>query len=111
MPNGGTITISSTETKDFIKISFTDTGEGISDEILPNLFAPLFTTKAQGMGFGLAICKRIVEAHGGIITVKTQKGHRTTFTVTLPIDKKNETGGENVWIKIPESSLSTTMKP
>ncbi|MGD6852565.1 MAG: PAS domain S-box protein [Candidatus Bathyarchaeia archaeon] len=111
MPNGGTITISSTKTKDFLEISFTDTGEGISSEILPNLFAPLFTTKAQGMGFGLAICKRIVEAHGGLITVETQEGHGTTFTVTLPIDQKNETGGENIWINILESSLSTTMKP
>ncbi len=111
MPNGGTVTISSTKTKNFLEISFTDTGEGINDETLPNLFAPLFTTKAQGMGFGLAICKRIVEAHGGIITVETQKGHGTTFTVTLPIDQKIETGGENVWINIPESSLLTTMKP
>jgi signal transduction histidine kinase len=77
---------------------------------LPKLFSPLFTTKAQGMGFGLAICKRIIEAHGGTIKVKTTKNKGTTFTVTLPIEPKHEIGGENTWINIPESSLLTTMK-
>ena len=111
MPHGGKITIASREAKDSLQISFTDTGSGISEEILPKLFSPLFTTKAQGMGFGLAICKRIIEAHGGNITVETVKGQGTTFTVTLPVNPKLENGGENVWINIPESSLSTTMKP
>ncbi len=83
---------------------------GIPDEILPKLFAPLFTTKAQGMGFGLAICKRIIEAHEGTITVKTKNGEGTTFTVTLPIKSKLEIGGEKIWINVPESSLSTTTK-
>ena len=73
------------------------------DEILPKLFTPLFTTKAQGMGFGLAICKRITEAHGGTITVKTANGVGTTFIVTLPIEPKIEIGGEKVWIKMPKS--------
>ena len=59
---------------------------GIPDEALPKLFSPLSTTKAQGMGFGLAICKRIVEAHGGTISFKTTKGKGTTFIVTLPIE-------------------------
>ena len=67
---------------------------GISDEILPKLFLPLFTTKAQGMGFGLAICKRIVEAHGGTIKVKTAMGKGTTFTVSLPIKQPNRVGGD-----------------
>ena len=109
MPNGGKIMITSQQLKDRLEIYFTDTGIGISEEILPKLFSPLFTTKAQGMGFGLAICKRIIEAHGGTITVKTAKDQGTTFTLNLPLEPKIENGGENVWINVPESSLSTTM--
>ena len=85
MPDGGTLSIDSKPAIDRLEISFADTGMGISDEVLPKLFSPLFTTKAQGMGFGLAICKRIVEAHEGTITVHTCKGKGTTFTVTLPL--------------------------
>lgn len=110
MPNGGKITIDSKQVNGNLEVSFSDTGVGITDDVLPKLFSPLFTTKAQGMGFGLAICKRIIEAHGGTITVKTVKDKGTTFTVTLPIEPKLEIGGENTWINIPESSLSTTMK-
>jgi PAS domain S-box-containing protein len=110
MPNVGKLTIDSKETNGHLEISFADTGVGISDEILPKLFTPLFTTKAQGMGFGLAICKRITEAHGGTITVKTANGVGTTFIVTLPIESKIEVGGENVWIEMPKYSLSTMTK-
>jgi len=62
------------------------------------------------MGFGLAICKRIIEAHGGTITVKTANGEGTTFKITLPIENKIEIGGEKTWINMPESSLSTMTK-
>jgi signal transduction histidine kinase len=110
MPNGGKITIQSVETNGNIEVSFADTGIGINDDILPKLFSPLCTTKAQGMGFGLAICKRIIEAHGGKITVKTASGKGTTFSVTMPITQKNENGGERIWINLPESSSSMTMK-
>jgi len=92
------------------EISFEDTGTGISAEVLPKLFSPLFTTKAKGMGFGLAICKRIVEAHGGTIMVKTVRGQGTTFTVTLPIEQELDVGGESIWVNAPESSLSTMTK-
>ncbi|MGO8807712.1 MAG: ATP-binding protein [Candidatus Bathyarchaeia archaeon] len=71
-----------------IKISFEDTGIGIPEETLRKLFTPLFTTKAQGMGFGLAICKRIIEAHGGIIKVKTAINKGTTFTISLPMNSQ-----------------------
>jgi signal transduction histidine kinase len=84
MPNGGTLTITGRQEDGKVRVDFSDTGMGISDDVLPKLFAPLFTTKAQGMGFGLAICKRIVEAHGGTITVKTAIGKGTTFTITIP---------------------------
>jgi PAS domain S-box-containing protein len=86
MPYGGSISIIIKEENNHLELSFTDTGMGIPDEVLPKLFSPLSTTKAQGMGFGLAICKRIIEAHGGTISFKTAKGTGTTFTVTLPIE-------------------------
>lgn len=88
IPEDGTVNIDSRINDAVIEISFQDTGCGIPEEILPKLFTPLVTTKAQGMGFGLAICKRIVEAHNGSITVKTIKGQGTTFTVSLPIKMK-----------------------
>ena len=92
MPNGGTITINSKQANGNVDITFADTGTGIPEEVLPKIFSPLFTTKAQGMGFGLAICKRIVEAHSGTITVKTEKNKGTSFNVTLPIETKQTTG-------------------
>ena len=82
MPDGGSISIIGKEENNHLELSFTDTGMGIPDEVLPKLFSPLSTTKAQGMGFGLAICKRIIEAHGGTISFKTAKGKGTTFIVT-----------------------------
>jgi PAS domain S-box-containing protein len=108
MPNGGTVTIDSKEADGKIEISVTDTGEGIQEAVLPKIFSPLFTTKAQGMGFGLAICKRIVEAHEGTITVKTTKGKGTTFTIILPIEPKPKAANEKVWINLPESLPSVT---
>jgi signal transduction histidine kinase len=88
MPNGGNLTVTSEKTGDTVKIAFADTGTGISEENLKKLFGPLFTTKAKGMGLGLAICKRIVEAHGGKISVESAVDKGTTFTVTVPVKPK-----------------------
>lgn len=90
MPNGGKLTVCSQKNPKNLKIFFIDTGTGISKEILPKLFSPLLTTKAQGMGFGLAICKRVVDAHGGKIEATSDEGIGTTFTITLPIEPKLE---------------------
>jgi PAS domain S-box-containing protein len=84
----GTLKISSKLVGDNVEIVFTDDGVGMSEQTLSKIFNPLFTTKAQGMGFGLAICKRIVEAHCGKISVKSTVGRGTTFTITLPIEHK-----------------------
>jgi len=94
MPKGGTLTIASTRSGDNVHITFKDTGEGMTTETLTKLWSPLFTTKAKGMGFGLPVAKRLVEAHGGSISVETKVGKGSTFTVTLPI--KRDLEGEEV---------------
>ncbi len=90
MPNGGTLKISSRQTGKNVDITFTDTGVGMTEETLSKIYLPLFTTKSQGMGFGLPICKRIVEAHGGTIEVSSKIGKGTSFTVRLPIGNKEK---------------------
>jgi PAS domain S-box-containing protein len=94
MPDGGEITLESRNAGSNLEVTIADTGCGISDEVKSKLFTPLCTTKAQGMGFGLAICKRIIEAHKGTISVKTVKNQGTTFTITVPLNQKVEGGGE-----------------
>jgi len=84
MPDGGKLAVTTKETKDNVEIIFADTGVGISEENISKLFTPLFTTKAKGIGMGLAICKNIVEQHNGIIEVKSKAGQGTTFTIKLP---------------------------
>ncbi len=88
MPNGGTLEIVSRQDGDKVTFSFTDTGIGVPVELLPKLFSPLLTTKACGMGFSLAICKRIVDSHGGEISARSVEGKGTTLTVTLLLEPK-----------------------
>jgi len=109
MPEGGKLTITSQESSGNLEITFTETGVGMSEETLDKLWPPLFTTKAKGMGLGLSICKRLVEAHGGSISVKSHLGKGTTFTVIVPVQSKQD-GGESTWMNPSESLLSTTMK-
>ena len=85
MPNGGTLTITNREFNGNLSVSFADTGEGIRKEVLAKIWTPLFTTKAKGMGYGLAIVKRFVEAHGGSVSVDTNPGEGSTFTIRLPL--------------------------
>ena len=85
MPNGGQLKITSKKEKDRIMISFSDSGSGMTNEVLQKLWTPFFTTKPKGMGIGLGICKRIVEAHGGRIEVGSTVGKGTVFNVFLPV--------------------------
>jgi PAS domain S-box-containing protein len=93
MPKGGTVTITSARSGDNVRVTFRDTGEGMTEEALVKISTPLFTTKAKGIGLGIPIAKRFVEAHGGSINVKSKLGKGSTFTVTLPI-KRNLEGKE-----------------
>jgi PAS domain S-box-containing protein len=74
----------------YIKITVSDTGTGIPQEVIDSIFEPYFTTKDQGegTGLGLAVVHGIVEAYGGAITVSTRKRKGTVFTIHLPIVKK-----------------------
>jgi signal transduction histidine kinase len=88
MPDGGKLTIRASKKEETTLISIEDTGAGISDENLSKLFTPLFTTKAKGQGFGLPVCKRMVEAHDGTITVESKVGKGSTFTIKIPLRKE-----------------------
>jgi signal transduction histidine kinase len=86
MPHGGTITVKTAHVDSKVQVRFSDTGEGIPEEALTQLFRPLFTTKeiGRGTGMGLAIAKEILTAHDGNIVAESSLGHGTTFIIELP---------------------------
>jgi len=88
MPDGGTLKIESKENGENVSIRICDSGVGMPKNVIEKVFTPFFTTKARGVGLGLAICKRIVEAHGGSISVESKKGKGTCVTIILPKNKR-----------------------
>ncbi|MCK4224581.1 MAG: HAMP domain-containing protein [candidate division Zixibacteria bacterium] len=92
MPEGGTLTVVSRIGEDLkvVEISFTDTGVGISEENLGKIFEPFFTSKkvGEGTGLGLSVSYGLIKNHGGEIKVKSKKNQGTTFSVILPLAKK-----------------------
>lgn len=81
----GVVRIVVSATSDRVRIRFIDNGTGISDELIPKLFTPNFTTKSSGMGLGLSIVKRYAETAGGSVWFDTEHDKGTTFTVELPL--------------------------
>ena len=86
MPDGGRLTISAREKDKFLEVEITDTGCGIPQEVMGKIFDPLFTTKAKGIGLGLALCKAIIDRHQGYIEVESKVGKETIFTIKLPLE-------------------------
>ena len=96
MPKGGTITVATqagagTETevfgRDAVQIQVRDTGEGIPDELIAQIFEPFFSTKSgKGTGLGLWVSQGIVQSHGGTMRVRSRVGRGTTFMITLPVE-------------------------
>lgn len=84
MQAGGALTVRSELKRGSLVLTFSDTGTGITDEVMKKLFSPFFTTKKNGTGLGLAITYRIIENHRGTISVASEVGKGTTFTVTIP---------------------------
>ncbi len=84
----GTLTIESKPVGQTVEMSFTDTGSGITDDVLPKIFDPFFTTKpvGEGTGLGLSIVHKIIKGHNGSVKVRTTAKKGSTFTISLPID-------------------------
>jgi signal transduction histidine kinase len=93
MPDGGTITIgsSSDPNRGVVEITVGDTGQGISQEDLPHIFDPFYSTKMEGKGLGLGLSTvyGIIDRHKGTITVQSELGKGAVITITLP-------GGNNM---------------
>lgn len=87
MPNGGSLTVSTSNDADMVKVEISDTGMGIPKENLSKIFDSFFTTKdeVKGVGLGLSVCYGFIKDHGGDIKVQSQVGVGTTFTITLPV--------------------------
>jgi PAS domain S-box-containing protein len=96
MAKGGQLVVKTSEVSEklpkseWVAVSFADTGVGISEENLGKIFEPLFTTRAKGIGLGLAVTKALVEGHEGTIEVQSELGKGSTFTVRLPIRGKEK---------------------
>jgi len=85
MPRGGRITIRTRRDGDQAVVEIEDSGAGIPDEVKERIFEPFFTTKASGTGLGLAVVKRIVEGHGGAVSVRSAPGSGTVFGLRFPL--------------------------
>jgi PAS domain S-box-containing protein len=85
MPDGGRLSITTEHRGDRLRLSFADTGRGMSEEVRARIFEPFFTTKGNyGTGLGLFVSYGIVERHGGHFAVESGRGRGATFTVELP---------------------------
>lgn len=76
---------------DWLTICVTDHGPGIAPDVLPRVFDEFYTTKADGSGLGLPFVRRVVEAHGGRVTLRSERGVRTSVEMTLPIISRRST--------------------
>lgn len=87
MPTGGTLTISTDADEKYVYIIVEDTGIGMTQEIIDQIFLPFFTTKdiGEGTGLGLAVVHGIVTSHGGYIAAESEEGSGTRFTIRIPI--------------------------
>lgn len=87
MAQGGTLMISLLRMEGSCQIAISDTGVGIEEELQKNLFSPFFTTKRTGNGIGLVETKKIVQAHSGSISIRSQPKKGTTVTIILPVKR------------------------
>jgi signal transduction histidine kinase len=106
MPEGGRLTVRTLQGKNTVSLIIQDTGAGMREEVMKQIFTPFFTTKdvGQGTGLGLPVVHGIITSHGGSITVSSKVDFGTKFEIRLPISDPEETGhrpsgdeGEGSW--------------
>jgi two-component system NtrC family sensor kinase len=92
MPDGGTLTLRAFDQANSVVIEVEDTGIGIAPENLSKVFEPFFTTKevGRGTGLGLAVCYGIITEHGGRLSVRSNLGSGTTFSILLPLNPRQD---------------------
>lgn len=91
MPQGGELTFSGEKSGKLVEVSVKDTGIGIAPENLSRLMEPLYSTKARGLGLGLALAKAILDKHQGGLTISSESGRGSIFTVSLVADSHTDT--------------------
>ena len=92
-PAGGSVTVKTREVEGMIEVAVIDRGSGIPPKLIENIFNPFYTTKSSGVGLGLAIVSKIVDEHGGTISVESQPGEGSVFRVYLPFRKSLKEDG------------------
>jgi two-component system sensor histidine kinase HydH len=95
MDTGGELMIRTARRGRHAVIQVNDTGRGIAPERLPTLFRPYQSSRSAGMGLGLATAKKIIEAHKGAISVHSEPGKGTSFTIELPLAQVHTPPDEN----------------
>lgn len=89
MPDGGTLFLRVQAVESYVQLRIEDTGIGMDDEQLKRLGKPYYSTKDKGTGLGTMVVFRIIEAMGGSVSVQSEKGRGTVFTILLPLDKSD----------------------
>lgn len=88
MPTGGTLAVSGAARPGWVSLSFTDNGSGVDPELAEKLFEPYVTAKSKGLGLGLALTRKVIEAHGGRIEYRPATQGGSVFTLHLPVDEE-----------------------
>lgn len=84
MPHGGTLSIAANQTDETVQLEITDTGTGMGEEEVKKILEPFYTTKERGLGLGMPYAKKVVDQHGGAISIDSQSGKGTKISITLP---------------------------
>jgi len=99
MPQGGSLRIQSSfpeaDGRDFLEISISDTGAGFDKENLKRIYEPFFTTKTEGIGLGIPICRKIIEAHNGTMKISSRPSQGTTVEIRLPASAPGLRNGDS----------------
>ncbi len=90
MPEGGVLTVTTRQSGDDVLLRISDTGEGMSEEVMEKIFDPYFTTRDFGSGIGLTLVYKIVKEHMGDISVVSQEGRGSAFTIMLPVPQREQ---------------------